>query len=106
MSVIGRGEELQPHLHMKELETVFVQDTGILLVRQRRDHLPGQHKWGTLLDRLVLDMKLEIQDQEAGLEEELAYLEVGEVYLEEREDEGVEVLVELRLVVGQVLEEV
>jgi len=91
---------------MKELETVFVQDTGILLVRQRRDHLPGQHKWGTLLDRLVLDMKLEIQDQEAGLEEELAYLEVGEVYLEEQEDEGVEVLVELRLVVGQVLEEV
>jgi len=104
MSVIGKGEELQPHLHMKELETGFAQDTGILLALQRRDRLLGQHKWGTLLDRLVLDMKLEIQDQEAGLEEELAYLEAGEVYLEEQEDEGVEVLVELRWVVGQVLE--
>jgi len=91
---------------MKELETVFVQDTGILLVLQWKDHLLEQHKWGTLLDRLVLEMKLEIQDQEAGLEEELAYLEAGEVYLEEQEDEGVEVLVELRWVVGQVWGEV
>ena len=60
-------------MHMREPELGFAPGIGILLALLRLDHLLGQHRRDNLPGTQFLGTRLEIQVQEAGMEEVLVY---------------------------------